>query len=91
MEAVGLIALCFAEVGSRFSGTGGPYLYGREAFGPVVGFMVGSIFGLLTAVGGGHLRRGVGGRPDAGRGQRRQDGAGLRPPDPEGAGATAGS
>lgn len=36
-----LIILCFAEVASRFSGTGGPYLYAREAFGPVVGFEVG--------------------------------------------------
>lgn len=38
---VGLIVLCFAEVGSRFSETGGPYLYAREAFGPIVGFEVG--------------------------------------------------
>ena len=28
-----LIALSFAEVGSRFDGTGGPYLYTRAAFG----------------------------------------------------------
>lgn len=33
-----LIVLCYAEVASRFSKTGGPYLYAREAFGPVVGF-----------------------------------------------------
>src|SRR5262247_1848208 len=38
---VGLIVLCSAEVGSRFSETGGPYLYAREAFGPVAGFEVG--------------------------------------------------
>ena len=38
---VALIILCFAEVSSRFSGTGGPYLYAREAFGPLVGFEVG--------------------------------------------------
>src|SRR5215468_1632160 len=38
---VGLIILCFAEVGSRFSETGGPYLYAREAFGPIAGFEVG--------------------------------------------------
>jgi amino acid transporter len=38
---VTLIVLCFAEVGSRFSGTGGPYLYAREAFGPVAAFEVG--------------------------------------------------
>ncbi|MFS8086871.1 MAG: APC family permease, partial [Acidobacteriota bacterium] len=36
-----LIVLCFAEVGSRFDETGGPYLYAREAFGPTVGFEVG--------------------------------------------------
>ena len=36
-----LIVLCFAEVSSRYSGTGGPYLYAREAFGPLVGFEVG--------------------------------------------------
>ncbi|RPD47773.1 amino acid permease [Hymenobacter sediminis] len=38
---VTLIILCFAEVSSRFNGTGGPYLYAREAFGPLVGFEVG--------------------------------------------------
>jgi APA family basic amino acid/polyamine antiporter len=35
------IVLCFAEVGSRFDAAGGPYLYAREAFGPVTGFHVG--------------------------------------------------
>ena len=39
--AIILIVLCFAEVGSRFTQTGGPYLYAREAFGPFVGFEVG--------------------------------------------------
>jgi len=43
--AVGLlslsIALCFAEVGSRFDRTGGPYLPARTAFGRFVGFEVG--------------------------------------------------
>lgn len=38
---VTLIILCFAEVGSRYDSTGGPYLYAREAFGPLVGFEVG--------------------------------------------------
>jgi len=48
---VTLIVLCFAEVGSRFSETGGPYLYAREAFGPVAGFEVGWLMWLarLTA------------------------------------------
>jgi len=36
-----LIILCFAEVGSRFDETGGPYAYAREAFGPAVAFEVG--------------------------------------------------
>jgi amino acid transporter len=39
--AVTLIILCFAEVSSRFSSTGGPYVYAREAFGPLAGFEVG--------------------------------------------------
>ncbi len=38
---VGLILLCFAEVSSRFTETGGPYLYARRALGPVAGFAVG--------------------------------------------------
>src|SRR5215467_3095858 len=38
---VALIIACFAEVGSRFSRTGGPYLYTCEAFGPIAGFQVG--------------------------------------------------
>jgi amino acid transporter len=36
-----MIVLCFAEVGSRFTQTGGPYLYAREAFGPTTGFTIG--------------------------------------------------
>jgi amino acid transporter len=36
-----LIALCFAEVGSRFERTGGPYLPARAAYGRFVGFEVG--------------------------------------------------
>ncbi|PYR80986.1 MAG: hypothetical protein DMF87_07045 [Acidobacteria bacterium] len=39
--AIALIVLCFAEVGSRFGATGGPYLYARVAFGPLIGFQVG--------------------------------------------------
>lgn len=43
MVALGslLIALCFAEVGSRFDRTGGPYLPARTAYGRFVGFEVG--------------------------------------------------
>src|SRR5687768_7815865 len=36
-----MIAACFAEVGSRFDATGGPYLYTRTAFGRFAGFEVG--------------------------------------------------
>ena len=48
---VTLIILCFAEVGSRFDETGGPYLYAREAFGSAVGFEIGWLIWLarLTA------------------------------------------
>jgi basic amino acid/polyamine antiporter, APA family len=42
-----LIVLCFAEAGSMFDRTGGPYVYAREAFGSFVGFEVGWLF-LLT-------------------------------------------
>jgi len=45
VAAVGLvslvIALCFAEAGSRFDATGGPYLFIRAAFGRFVGFETG--------------------------------------------------
>jgi amino acid transporter len=39
--AIFLVILCFAEVGSRFNASGGPYLYARATFGPLVGFQVG--------------------------------------------------
>jgi amino acid transporter len=35
------IVLSFAEVAGRYSGTGGPYLYARDAYGPATGFAVG--------------------------------------------------
>src|SRR5216110_3382607 len=39
--AVSVLVAVFAEVASRFSGTGGPYLYARTAFGPFVGILTG--------------------------------------------------
>lgn len=39
-----LVVLCFAEAGSLFEETGGPYIYAREAFGRFVGFLVGWMF-----------------------------------------------
>ncbi len=36
---VALVFLCFAEVGSRVSRSGGAYAYIEEAFGPFAGFI----------------------------------------------------
>ena len=49
--AIGLIVLCFAEVGSRFGATGGPYLYARAAFGPLIGFQVGWLMWIARITG----------------------------------------
>ena len=46
-----VILFCYAEVGSRFSGAGGLYLYARTAFGRFVGLQVGW-FWLLSTLGG---------------------------------------
>lgn len=47
---IGAIVLCYAEVSSRFSTTGGPYVYAREAFGPVVGFEVGWLYWIVRVM-----------------------------------------
>jgi amino acid transporter len=47
MAAVFIIVLCFAEVSSRFQGTGGPYLYALASFGPLPAFLTGWLL-LLT-------------------------------------------
>lgn len=44
---IGFVVLCYAEVSSRFSTTGGPYLYAREAFGAIVGFEVGWLYWIV--------------------------------------------
>jgi amino acid transporter len=41
---VALVVACFAEAGSRSDETGGPYLYARDAFGELAGFLVGWLF-----------------------------------------------
>lgn len=45
--AFGLIVLCFAEVGSRVSLTGGPYAYAEIAFGQYVAFLTGVMLWML--------------------------------------------
>lgn len=37
---VGLIAACFAEVGSQFAEAGGPYLYARVVYGQLAGIQI---------------------------------------------------
>jgi amino acid transporter len=49
--AVILVALCFAEAGSLFEGSGGPYLYAREAFGRFAGFQIGVLLTLSRVAG----------------------------------------
>lgn len=44
-----LVALAFAELGSAYQRTGGPYLYAKDAFGAFAGFQVGWLF-LLTRI-----------------------------------------
>jgi amino acid transporter len=46
--AIGLVALCFAEAGSRVSLTGGTYAYMEAAFGPYIGFLGGTLFWLFS-------------------------------------------
>jgi len=42
--AVALVFLCFAEVGSRVTRSGGAYAYIEEAFGPFAGFVASVLF-----------------------------------------------
>jgi basic amino acid/polyamine antiporter, APA family len=47
-----MVVLCFAEAGSLFDETGGPYLYARAAFGPFFGFLAGWMFFLSRLAAG---------------------------------------
>lgn len=55
-----LVALCFAEVASMTTRSGGPYAYARDAFGPGVGFAVGWMAAASTLLGYGAVARGLG-------------------------------
>ncbi len=52
--AVSSVAICFAEGGSRIASSGGSYGYVAAAFGPLAGFVAGTLswFGNILACGG---------------------------------------
>jgi amino acid transporter len=41
--AIGAVAICFAEGGSRIATSGGPYGYIEAAFGPLAGYVAGTV------------------------------------------------
>jgi amino acid transporter len=41
--AIGSVAICWAEGGSRIPTSGGPYGYIETAFGPLAGYIAGTI------------------------------------------------
>jgi amino acid transporter len=47
---VGLVGLCFAEVGSRVTTSGGLYAYAHAAFGPVIGGIAGTLLWCANCV-----------------------------------------
>lgn len=47
---ISLIVACFAEVGSRFTSTGGSLVYAQAAFGPFAGFITGWLSFVLRMV-----------------------------------------
>src|SRR6202453_3763788 len=48
--AVGAVAICFAEGGSRMPTSGGPYGYVEAVFGPLAGYIAGTILWLSNAL-----------------------------------------
>ncbi|MGA7157259.1 MAG: amino acid permease [Acidobacteriaceae bacterium] len=52
--AIGAVAICFAEGGSRMPTSGGAYGYVADAFGPLTGYVVGTLLWIsdLLAAGG---------------------------------------
>jgi amino acid transporter len=53
--AISTIVVCFAEVGGRFSESGGPYLYACKAFGLIASFEVGWLVWLARITGFGTI------------------------------------
>src|ERR1700733_15528961 len=49
--AIGAVAICFAEGGSRIPTSGGAYGYIEAAFGPLTGFVAGTLLWLGNALG----------------------------------------
>ena len=52
--AIGAVAICFAEGGSRMPTSGGPYGYIEAVFGPLTGYVAGTLLwlGNVLACGG---------------------------------------
>ena len=53
------IALCFAEMGGIYQETGGAYIYAKNTFGPMIGFMVGWMMWLSAIIGWAAMARGL--------------------------------
>ena len=53
------IALCFAEMGGIYQETGGAYIYARNTFGPMIGFMIGWMMWLSAIIGWAAMARGL--------------------------------
>ncbi len=53
------IALCFAEMGGIYQETGGAYIYAKNTFGPIIGFMVGWMMWLAAIIGWAAMARGL--------------------------------
>ena len=47
---IGLVGLCFAEVGSRVAHGGGLYGYATESFGPIVGGVAGTLLWVANSI-----------------------------------------
>ncbi len=53
------IALCFVEMGGIYQETGGAYIYAKNTFGPMIGFMVGWMMWLSAIIGWAAMARGL--------------------------------